>query len=410
MILSKGSGPRSRSASSNRPVFVVIHDVLHLLMSIRSPHHTGIPWIIPPMTPAPFLRPLFDGPIDVIGDIHGEIEALVDLLDVLGYDSYGRHPAGRRLVFIGDLCDRGPDSPAVIAFVRSLVEEELAQCLLGNHELNLLRDAAKEGNGWFFAEDHDAAEGLFTMSRRATADDRRDIRAFLATLPLALERADLRLVHATWDEAALALLRECSGPTTVIYEAYAQRTRELAERTGLEAQAVEERRKYGEQLRDAGVKPPLLEGIGRVNHLHQMGNPLRILTSGIEALAQEPFFASGKWRMLDRVQWWNRYAQPKPVLVGHYWRWPDTETRLAFSRGEHDLFAGVRPEHWHGRRRNVFCLDFGVGARYQERREGREHGFRTRLGAVRWPEGELVFDDGQRMALSGALRAASTGS
>lgn len=362
------------------------------------------------MTPVPFLRPLFDGPLDVVGDIHGEIEALVDLLGVLGYDAYGRHPAGRRLVFIGDLCDRGPDSPAVLDFVRALVDDELAQCVLGNHELNLLRGAAKEGNGWFFDEDHDAAEGLFTTSRRVTADGRQPIQAFLGSLPLALERADLRLVHATWDEAALGLLRECSGPTTAIYEAYAQRTSELAERTGLEARAAAERSEHGARLRDPGVKPPLLEGIGRVNHLHQMGNPLRILTSGIEALAVEPFFASGKWRMLDRVQWWNRYGHQKPVLVGHYWRWPDTETRLAFSRGEHDLFDGARSEQWHGRRRNVFCLDFGVGARYQERREGRERDFRTRLGAVRWPEGELVFDDGQRQALSGALRTASTGS
>lgn len=356
------------------------------------------------MTHLPFLRPLFDGPLDVVGDIHGEIDALSDLLMVLGYDDSGRHPAGRRLVFIGDLCDRGPDSPAVIEFVHSLVEQELAQCLLGNHELNLLRGAEKEGNGWFFEEDHDAADGLFTTSRRATAGGREATRAFFGTLPLALERADLRLVHATWDEAALALLKNCSGPTTVVYDAYSERAGELARSTGLEARAEAERREHGERLRDPTVKPPLLEGLARVNHLHQMANPLRILTSGIEALAQEPFFASGKWRMLDRVKWWNRYAHQPPVLVGHYWRWPTPETRAAFSRGEHDLFDGARPEQWHGRRRNVFCLDFGVGARYQERIEGCTRDFRTRLGAVRWPEQELVFDDGQRQALSATLR------
>lgn len=57
---------------------------------------------------------LFDGPLDVIGDIHGEREALETLLEKLGYDPAGRHADGRRLVFVGDFCDRGPDSPGVI--------------------------------------------------------------------------------------------------------------------------------------------------------------------------------------------------------------------------------------------------------------------------------------------------------
>ena len=74
------------------------------------------------------IRPLFPGPVDVIGDVHGEIEPLRELLGRLGYDAAGKHPAGRRLVFVGDLGDRGPDSPAVIELVKSLVERGLAQC------------------------------------------------------------------------------------------------------------------------------------------------------------------------------------------------------------------------------------------------------------------------------------------
>ena len=96
----------------------------------------------------PFIRALFEGPIDIVGDIHGEIDALRDLLGQLGYDTTGQHPDGRRLVFIGDLTDRGPDSPAVFELVSGLVARGLAQCVLGNHELNLLRQARKEGNGW----------------------------------------------------------------------------------------------------------------------------------------------------------------------------------------------------------------------------------------------------------------------
>lgn len=87
----------------------------------------------------PLIGSLFDGPIDIVGDIHGECGALLSLLDRLGYDGQGEHPEGRRLVFIGDLVDRGPDSPGVLRLVRQLVQRKRAQCVLGNHELNLLR-------------------------------------------------------------------------------------------------------------------------------------------------------------------------------------------------------------------------------------------------------------------------------
>jgi hypothetical protein len=42
------------------------------------------------------VRPLFDGPIDVVGDVHGEIDAVHELLRRLGYDACGDHPGGRR--------------------------------------------------------------------------------------------------------------------------------------------------------------------------------------------------------------------------------------------------------------------------------------------------------------------------
>ena len=74
------------------------------------------------------VQPLPDGPLDIVGDVHGEIEALRALLDGLGYAEDGSHPQPRRLVFTGDLTDRGPDSPAVIELVRRLVETERAYC------------------------------------------------------------------------------------------------------------------------------------------------------------------------------------------------------------------------------------------------------------------------------------------
>ena len=66
------------------------------------------------------IQPLFDGPLDIIGDVHGEIDPLRSLLRHLGYDDGGLHPDGRRLVFVGDLTDRGPDSPAVVNLIQRL--------------------------------------------------------------------------------------------------------------------------------------------------------------------------------------------------------------------------------------------------------------------------------------------------
>jgi len=74
------------------------------------------------------VAPLFSGPIDVVGDVHAEIDALRELLGGLGYDAVGKHPAGRRLVFVGDLGDLGPDSPAVIELAKGMVERGVAQC------------------------------------------------------------------------------------------------------------------------------------------------------------------------------------------------------------------------------------------------------------------------------------------
>ena len=88
------------------------------------------------------------GPFDVIGDVHGCRHELEALLGSLGYslerDGDGRpvgaaHPEGRRAVFLGDLVDRGPDSPGVLRLVMGMVAAGTALCVPGNHESKLLR-------------------------------------------------------------------------------------------------------------------------------------------------------------------------------------------------------------------------------------------------------------------------------
>ncbi|MBX9360947.1 polynucleotide kinase-phosphatase [Streptomyces sp. WAC04114] len=73
------------------------------------------------------------GPFDIIGDIHGCAAELEALLDKLGYVD-GVHPEGRTAVFVGDLVDRGPDSPGVLRRVMAMVKSGNALCVPGNHE------------------------------------------------------------------------------------------------------------------------------------------------------------------------------------------------------------------------------------------------------------------------------------
>ena len=73
------------------------------------------------------------GPFDIIGDIHGCASELETLLGRLGYVD-GAHPEGRTAVFVGDLVDRGPDTPGVLRRVMSMVATGNALCVPGNHE------------------------------------------------------------------------------------------------------------------------------------------------------------------------------------------------------------------------------------------------------------------------------------
>lgn len=100
------------------------------------------------------LRPLYPdrrelaGPFDIVGDVHGCRDELERLLGKLGWELVrdpdgavvdARHPDRRTAVFVGDLVDRGPDSPGVLRLVSGMVAAGHALCVAGNHEQKLLR-------------------------------------------------------------------------------------------------------------------------------------------------------------------------------------------------------------------------------------------------------------------------------
>ncbi|MBW3591433.1 MAG: metallophosphoesterase, partial [Actinobacteria bacterium] len=62
----------------------------------------------------------------------------------LGYElaadgSTATHPEGRKAIFLGDLVDRGPDTPGVLRLVMGMVADGAAHAVPGNHENKLLR-------------------------------------------------------------------------------------------------------------------------------------------------------------------------------------------------------------------------------------------------------------------------------
>jgi hypothetical protein len=294
------------------------------------------------------VQPLFNGPIDIVGDIHGEIDALRDLLGHLEYAGDGSHPDGRRLVFLGDLTDRGPDSPAVIDLVKHLIETDRAQCVLGNHDLNILLKDVKHDNHWFFGEEW-SLDGSDEPTPAVLADEniRQTVIDFFKTLPLALERNDVRVVHACWDDSAVEIARQSSD----VLELYDQHESQISA--------------------DHKVRPELDKIDQGLEH--QNRNPVKVLSSGKERRIKVPFEASGKLRYEERVRWWEDYDAEPLCVFGHYSNY----------RGE--TISSSR----------AICADFAVAKRWRERKQPSFNGtFKGCLGAMRIPDNCVVFDNG----------------
>jgi protein phosphatase len=138
------------------------------------------------------------GPFDLIGDVHGCREELVALLTRLGYAVNGTReapevtaPEGRRAVFLGDLVDRGPDSPGVLRLVMHMVRNGTALCVPGNHDIKLMRKL----RGKDVRVSHGLAETLQQLESESDAF-RKDIADFIYSLVSHYVLDDGRLVVA----------------------------------------------------------------------------------------------------------------------------------------------------------------------------------------------------------------------
>ncbi|MFI6346009.1 polynucleotide kinase-phosphatase [Streptomyces sp. NPDC050560] len=116
------------------------------------------------------------GPFDIIGDVHGCAAELETLLGRLGYAD-GHHPEGRTAVFVGDLVDRGPDTPGVLRRVMTMVASGDALCVPGNHENKLGR--------WLGGRKVQLTHGLaetVTQLEAESEEFRAEVKSFVARL------------------------------------------------------------------------------------------------------------------------------------------------------------------------------------------------------------------------------------
>lgn len=129
-----------------------------------------------------------------VGDIHGCADRLDALLDKIDTHAAGRP---RKLVFLGDYIDRGPDSARVIETLRKLQwrEEDAVVCLMGNHEAMLLKTLQERGALDLWLQ-NGGAETLAAFDASGPEDLPGDVLDWIEALP-SLHADPLRwFVHA----------------------------------------------------------------------------------------------------------------------------------------------------------------------------------------------------------------------
>ena len=153
--------------------------------------------------------------IDIIGDIHGYADKLIGLLEQLGYRHNGQYfvpPAGHRALFIGDLIDRGAQQLATLEIVFAMLDADVADAIMGNHEYNALAFATLDPHHpkqylRSHSEVHVRQHEAFLAELPFGSDGHQYWLQRLYELPLWLETDYACFVHACWDVESMALLK-----------------------------------------------------------------------------------------------------------------------------------------------------------------------------------------------------------
>ncbi len=144
------------------------------------------------------------GPFDIIGDVHGCWEELIELFDCLGYTFTSKNgslrvvpPNGRKALFLGDLIDRGPGSLESLLCAIEMVKHGDALMLPGNHEEKLIRHLS----GKKVTPDHGFQETMQALEE-SSPELQQELLHFLKALPshYVLDQGRLVAAHAGMKE------------------------------------------------------------------------------------------------------------------------------------------------------------------------------------------------------------------
>ena len=269
-------------------------------------------------------HPLKDnGKIDIIPDIHGQLEKLESLLTHLGYTKGYRswvHPE-RKVLFLGDYIDRGPQVRETLQLVRAMVEDGKAVALMGNHELNAVAFHTRGADGAPLrphSSKNIAQHTATLVSFAGREEELAETIDWFKGLPMFLELDGLRAVHACWSDADIALLQ---GKTLHNRDF---RINATTKKDSWEYHAVENVLKGPEITLPEGMTNKTADGTIRKEArvrwwgldggdatLAQIAMPPASLES--EALIPSAFLRATP----------NLPSGGKPVFFGHYWLKPD---------------------------------------------------------------------------------------
>jgi hypothetical protein len=151
--------------------------------------------------------------IDIIGDIHGHADPLHQLLKLMDYREidgvYYHHE--RKVMFLGDFIDRGPEQVEVLRIVRTMCVNGVADAIMGNHEFNAIGWATEVDQGLYLRSHNHAHRQQHQEFLDQFGEDskaHREAIDWFKTLPVYRVQTGLRFVHACWHKPSLNLLSQ----------------------------------------------------------------------------------------------------------------------------------------------------------------------------------------------------------
>ena len=270
---------------------------------------------------------------DIIGDVHGHAFELISLLNRLGYiyqestSSYV-HPEGRKLLFLGDYIDRGPQSYYVYKTVRSMVESGSAIALMGNHEFNFVCYHTLDVEQGVYLRPNNTknhkqiAETLKNLKQYINEDydALNEMLDWFRQLPLWFENEQFRAVHACWDTAIIERLKADFGRNVIPAQHWKSCSKSKGY-TGAYFEAIEVILKGRELKIPKGGSFKDKDGHKRTNFRVKWWES--VANKSIEEAAVKPSDFKGDpilQEFLNEPITFEPYpATAKPVFVGHYW-------------------------------------------------------------------------------------------